>query len=445
MSGAVTGRRPMRSYLRVVMAALSVLVAVVGAIGVPFAAPGQPVARASVMATDANDYVPSVSSLPGFREEAVAAEGGDLDPTVSLRRSFVAVDGSRRVVVAVHVGTSAANAQTMLGDRVNQLIRYQGWQIAQTDTISDSGYIGGGPGPNGAPAAMMAFRIFAVMAEVTVSGPGNEPDVPLLDNVARLVAGRIRNEPDALAPFAGFPAEPQSLPGTDPVVIQIGAPTTGVIQPPGAEVTGDSSGSPIPADTIVSMTISAIDRPWPYTGSAPRPPDGMEYLTVDPSITVVGQTQVIIATTDFWISTHDGRSWSPVTGRSPSLPQGAIGFGTPVHGWLTFLVPMQQPALQLSWRLRTSQSLASQGDIDQTLVIPLTVGATAQAGVGTSAPPADRPVVPPSTGDPGGPAGPSGPSAPPTTDGGGNSGGGSSGGSSTGGGGRTPRGGGRLQ
>ena len=41
---------------------------------------------------------------------------------------------------------------------------------------------------------MIAFRIFAVMAEVTVTGPGDDPDVPLLDNVARLVAARIQNE-----------------------------------------------------------------------------------------------------------------------------------------------------------------------------------------------------------------------------------------------------------
>jgi len=273
--------------------------------------------------------------------------------------------------------------------------------------------------------------------------------VPLLDNVARLVAARIRNEPDALAPSAGFPVAPAALPGTDPVVIEVGGPTAGVIAPPGAEVTGGSSGSPIPGDTIVSMTISALDRPWAYAGSAPRPPDGMEYLTVDPSITVVGQTQVIIATTDFWVSTFDGRSWFPVTGRSPSLQPGAVAFGTPVHGWLTFMIPTQQPALQLSWRLRTSQSLASQADVDQTMVIPLTVGATTQASVGSSAPPADRPVVPPSSapGNPGGPSGPSGPSAPTPTPTGGSSGGGSggSGGGSSDGGSRPPRGGGRLQ
>jgi hypothetical protein len=290
------------------------------------------------------------------------------------------------------------------------------------------------------------------VAEVTVAGPGNEPDMPLLDNVARLVAGRIRNEPDALAPQVGLPAPgPQSLPGTDPVMIQIVAPSAGAVAPPGAEVTGGSSGSPIAVDTIVTLTISALDRPWAYTGSAPRPPDGMEYLTVDPSITVNGQTQVIVATTDFWVSTFDGRSWSPVNGRSPSLQPGAIGFGTPVHGWLTLMIPTGQPALQLSWRLRTSQSLASQGDIDQTLVIPLTVGATAQAGIGSLAPPADVPIVPPSSapGNPSGPSGPSGPSAPTPVpsdgSGGGGSGGSGSGGSGTGGGSRAPRGGGRLQ
>jgi uncharacterized membrane protein YgcG len=203
--------------------------------------------------------------------------------------------------------------------------------------------------------------------------------------------------------------------------------------------------------TIVTLTVSALDRPWAYTGNAPRPPDGMEYLTVDPQISVAGPTQVVVALTDFWVSTFDGRSWSPVAGRAPSLQPGPIAAGTPVHGWLTFMIPTDQPALQLTWRLRTSQSLSTQGDTDQTLVIPLTVGATAQASVGTSAPPADRAVVPPSSapGAPSGPAGPSGPSAPTPvpssgSGGSGSSGSGGSGGSNTDGN-RTPRGGTRLQ
>jgi hypothetical protein len=96
MSGTVAGPRPVRPRARLVVVALSVAVLVLGAVGMPAASSVQRVARASVMAADANDYVPSVSSLPGFREEGSEAEGGDLDPTVALRRSFVAVDGSRR-------------------------------------------------------------------------------------------------------------------------------------------------------------------------------------------------------------------------------------------------------------------------------------------------------------------------------------------------------------
>ena len=53
MSGTVTGRRPKRPHLRVVMAVLAVLVVVAGAVGMPFTSPGQQVARASVMAADA--------------------------------------------------------------------------------------------------------------------------------------------------------------------------------------------------------------------------------------------------------------------------------------------------------------------------------------------------------------------------------------------------------
>ena len=122
MSGAGTGSRRMRSRARLVTAILSVLILVVGAVGMPVASPGPHVARASVMAADANDYVPSASSLPGFREEATQAEGGDLDPTISLHRSFVAVDGSRRVTISVSIGSSVPNAQAMLSDRVNQLV-----------------------------------------------------------------------------------------------------------------------------------------------------------------------------------------------------------------------------------------------------------------------------------------------------------------------------------
>jgi uncharacterized membrane protein YgcG len=400
------------------------------------------------MAADASDYVPSVASLPGFREESTDAEGGVFDPTISLRRSYVAVDGSRRVVIAVSVGSSIANAQAMLMDRVNQLIRYDGWHIGRTDAIVEGGYAGGGPGPAGTPVAMFAFRLFAVMAEVTVTGPGDDPDVPLLDNVARLVVARIQNEPDALIDQPTLASKPPAaLPGTEPVVFNSGPiPGTAGAAQTGAEVNGGATGSSIPADTVVTLTISALDRPWAYSGAAPRPPDGMEYLTVDPTIQVNGQTQVYLVVSDFWVSTLDGRSWAPVNGRGPSLQPGAIAFGTPAHGWLTFMIPINQPALQLSWRLRTSQALASQGDVDQTLSVPLTVGANGQAGVGTSAPPADSQVAPPSSspGSPGGPAGPSGPGSGSGGNGSSGSGGSGSGGGSSGGG-RTPRGGGRLQ
>jgi hypothetical protein len=412
---------------------------VLGAIWPPGVAIRQPIAQAAVLATDASDYVPTAASLPGFREESEDAVGGDIDPTISQRRSFISSDGNRRVIVTVSVGSSIANAQSMLTARINQLVQYEGWTIGKSDSISDSGFEGAGPGPDGRAAAMMAYRIFAVMSEVTVTSADGDPDVPLLDNVARLVAHRIENQPDAVAFQAGIPNATAKLPGTDPIAVDInGVPVGSGGTGTGGEVTGSSSGSPIQGDTVVVTTVTAIDRPWTgYAGSAPRPPTGMEYDTVNLQISVTGPTQVIVATTDFWLSTFDGRSWSPVTGRGPALPTGSIASGTPVSGWLTFMIPTDQPALQLTWRLRTSQSLDSQGSSDQTLVIPLTVGASAQASVGTSAPPPDRTVVPPSSA----PAGPTGPSAPTTGGGSGTGNGGSSGGGSS----RPPRGGGRLQ
>jgi len=78
------------------------------------------------------------------------------------------------------------------------------------------------------------------------------------------------------------------------------------------------------------------------------------------------------------------------------------------------MIPRDQPALQLTWRIRTRQSLTGQGNVEQTMVIPLTIGASASASVGEAAPPAGVPVVPPSSAPtgPGGPASPSGPTAP---------------------------------
>src|SRR4051812_8499035 len=97
-------------------AILGVVVLVLAAALVP-ASSGRPhTAEASVMAADAADYVPSATSLPGFREESADAVGGDLDPTIAQQRSFISPDGNRRVIVTVSVGSSIANAQSMLDD-----------------------------------------------------------------------------------------------------------------------------------------------------------------------------------------------------------------------------------------------------------------------------------------------------------------------------------------
>ena len=102
---------------------LALALSMVAAIGV--AVQDGRVARASVLAADAATYVPSLNNLPpGYREESVDAVGGDLEPTISLRRSFVTLDGSRRLVVDVSLGSSIQDAHTMLGARMNQLIRY---------------------------------------------------------------------------------------------------------------------------------------------------------------------------------------------------------------------------------------------------------------------------------------------------------------------------------
>jgi hypothetical protein len=264
---------------------------------------------------------------------------------------------------------------------------------------------------------MIAFRIQAVTAEITASSATGDPDVPLLDNLARLVERRIWADPEAVAVQPGFPEAPvQQLPGRDPVVVGPVALGPGGMVPPGAEVTGSSSGSPVAGDTIVQMNIVGLDRPWNSGGTLPTPPNTMEYFTVQPQIVVTGQTEVVIALTDFWITTFDGRSWTPIPGRSPALLAGSVVVGAPSSGWLTFLIPKDQPTMQLTWRIRTRQSLSGQGNVEQTLVIPLTLGATASAQVGETPPPAGVPVVPPSSAPsgPSGPASPSGPTAPTT-------------------------------
>jgi hypothetical protein len=383
-------------------------------------------AEATVLAADAADYVPSVSNLPaGFREESTDAVGGDIQQTVSMSRTFVALDGSRRLLVGVALGTSVVDAQAMLDDRLNELTRFQGWRMVPSDAFGEAGYRGSVSSDDGVSRDIFLFRVKAVTAELVLASQGGT-DVALLDNVARLVQARIESDSDAVAYQPGWPTKPAALPGREPPGAPTGSAGPGGIGAPGAEVTGSSTGSPVAGDTIVLLTINGLDRPWATGGSVPRPPDRMEYLTVEVQIDVAGSTQPIIALPDFWISTFDGRSWAPVPGRIPALQPGPVRQGAPARGWLTFVIPMDQPALQLTWRLRTSTDLSSQGGADQTIVIPLTVGATASAGIGTPAPPAGIPVVPPSSAPsgPSGPAGPSGPSAPssPSGPGGGGSG-----------------------
>jgi len=383
-------------------------------------APAERIARASVMAVDAADYVPTVANLPaGYREVAADAVGGDLEPTIALRRVFASLDGSSRVTVDVSLGTDEHDAHKRLNGRANQLVRYHGWRITPSGSFGESGYRGTGSGPDGSNSAMVTFRIWAVVAEIMVDNASGGADVPLMDNLARLVERRIRSDPAAVAYRPGWPVEPVQVPGRDPVVGGSGAVAVGPggVVPPGAAVTGSSSGSPISGDTIVMMTITGLDRPWAAGGSLPRPPNDLEYLTVETHIEVHGQTEVVIALTDFWVSTFDGRSWTPLPGRRPVLLAGSVVVGAPSRGWMTFMIAKDQPALQLTWRIRTRQPLNAQGSAEQTLVIPLTVGATASAQVGESAPPAVVPVVPPSSAPTGptGPSSPSGPSAPTTT------------------------------
>ena len=232
-------------------------------------------AHATVLAADAASYVPSLSNLPpGYREEAVDAVGGDLEPTISLRRAFVKLDGSRRVVVDVSLGSSIQDAHTMLGARMNQLIRYHGWRVTPNAPFGESGFRGTGPTPSGAASAMIAFRVQAVVAEVNVSSTSGNVDMPLLDNLARLVENRINTDPEAVAVQPGLPeAPPQQLPGREPVVI---GPVTAGVVPPGAgvPVVPPSSAPTGPGGPASPSGPTAPTGPAGPSGPATTPPGG---------------------------------------------------------------------------------------------------------------------------------------------------------------------------
>jgi hypothetical protein len=431
-----TPGRSQRPRWLAVLPALALAIALASGTVLPAAVP---VALATVAAgpaqADAADFIPTAANLPpGFREEWTDTVGGDIQPTMAIRRAFVALDESRRLVVAASISSSEADAQTAIDTQVNNLSRFQGWRFTPNGAYGDSGFRGTRMNPDGGTGTMALFRVKAVTAEIAVFTRGGVNDIALVDNVARLVFERIQLDPEVTVAQAGWPTQPVVVPGRDPVV-PIAAVSGSGIYAPGAEVTGSASGSPVNGDTIVLLTITDVERGW-LAGNATRPPAGMEYITIGVEVEVNGPTEAIIALTDFAINTYDGRFWTAVSARGPGLRTGNVQTGNPARGWLSFMIPTDQPALQLNWRLRINQPTATGND--QTMVVPIVAGGTAQASVGATPPPAGAPVSPPNT-TPANPTGPSAtPSAPsqPSSPGGGGSGGGGSGGGGGGSGGR---------
>ncbi|MFN8636246.1 MAG: hypothetical protein U0893_20550 [Chloroflexota bacterium] len=382
--------------------AAAILVALVlGLAASGLTAPVVPRALASVMAAEASDYVPTAANLPpGYIEELSEPTGGDLNQMVALRRSFVTQDKTKRVIVDVSMAGSIAGAQTNLDDRVNQLVQYMGWTVNRDSGVGDVTFRASGLAPDGANSALIVFRVLAITGEVAVTNSAGPADLALLENVAKLVANRMQTSPDMAVGPAGFTTQPVKVPGKDLPGLPPGGGGlgTGSGNVPGSEVNGGSSGSPIQGDTVVTLNVTGLDRPWLPGATAVAPPTGLEYLSVEVQIDVNGPTEVTIALTDFAVNTFDGRNWTPVGGRTPVIQTGPVSVNRAARGWITFLLPTDQPALQLTWRLRTTQALSSQGNADQTMVVPLSMGAVAQASVGSSAPPNNSPVVPPTTG-----------------------------------------------
>ncbi|MCC7371447.1 MAG: hypothetical protein IT306_23715 [Chloroflexi bacterium] len=410
---------PRAGWPRMLVAVLLVLGLTLPSAASPAQASPAHAPQAAPLLTDAADFVPSLANLPaGFREDWSDVVGGDVQPTQAIRRAYVALDESRRLVVGATIHPSTATAQTAMDTQVNNLTRFQGWRFTPSSAYGESGFRGTRVNADGGNGTLALYRVNAITAEVAVFTQSGVNDPGLLDNAASLMLKRIKDDADLVTAQAGWPTAPVVVPGKDPEVpIAIAGET--MPGAPGAEVTGSSSGSPVNGDTVVLLTVTAIDRPWNSGGSVPTPPSGMEYLTVEVQIEVAGATDVTTALTDFSVNTYDGRFWTAVSGRSPGLRTGMVSMASPARGWLSFMVPREQPALQLNWRLRIAQPTATGND--QTLVVPLVAGATASASVGTTPPPAGAPVTPPSTSPP--------PSANPTpAPGGGSSGGGSSGG-----------------
>lgn len=354
-------------------------------------------AEAAVAYASAADLVPTAAELPpGFQPVAEQEVGGDLEPAIAVRRTFADAAG-RVVVVDVALGVSAMDAQDRVDARVNQLVQYHGWRFGTSKRFGEQGYQGSVVDGTGRAAEAVVFRINAVSAEVRLEAARSDLDPAVLDAAARAVEGRILAQPDlaAIQPSFGTPT-PAPLPGKEPAGPPPGAVVgvVGVAAPPGAAVTGASSGSPVQGDTVVLLTVTGLDRPWATAGAFPTAPAGTSYLTVNVQIEVRGPTPVEVALTDFWVTTIDGRAWAPVLRRQPPLRLGQANASAPASGWLTFLLPAEQQALELTWRLRTTQPLDAQGGADQIMVVPLTVGAVASASVGTTASPAGVPVVP---------------------------------------------------
>ena len=364
----------------------------------------------------AADYLPSQDEMPpDFREVSTVDVGGLLEPDMALRRTFVNLDGSQSVAVQVAINPSSVAAQSLLDARLNQLARYRGWLFATVPNLGEWAYGGSGAADNGQLGQILVFRVNAIAAEVGLQA--SQADTALLHLVARVVEARMHAGADAALNGPAFATPtPQSFPGVEPPgpPADLMAALSG-----GGGGVGNSAGGVGVGDTVVLFTLLGIERPW-RGGSGPPPPNGFDYLTVDVTIETQGPTPANIVLEDFTASTLDGREWPGVVARQPAMRAGQVVQGSPIRGWLTFAIPTNQPATQVTWRLRSTLSPDAPGGGDQILILPLTVGATSTATIGNPAPPAGVPVQPPNVVPPG--------SAPVNPGGSGGSGGGSGGG-----------------
>jgi hypothetical protein len=117
-------------------------------------------------------------------------------------------------------------------------------------------------------------------------------------------------------------------------------------------------GGPIGGLDGLATVVLQASRGWLPQNTSPRPRTGMELLTVEVRVENSGDRSQRYNGWDFRVDVEDGSRWKRTVGRSPALIMGTLRPGSSAQGWLTFEVPVGQPAVQLVWFMRPDYAVA---------------------------------------------------------------------------------------